>query len=106
MLTKINSAKTVSFEKYEMLKGLSGGKYSEIHTLPILDNVEYECDLAEAVGQAVLDFPKAFAVLVRDHGVYIWGDSAAQAKVHAECYDYLFEAQVREKSLQALGLMK
>lgn len=104
LLSKINPAETVSFAKYEMLKGLDGGKYSETHTIPILDNVEYECDLAEAVGQTVLDYPKAHAVLVRDHGVYILGKNVNQAKIHAECYDYLFEAQIKEKSLQALGL--
>jgi ribulose-5-phosphate 4-epimerase/fuculose-1-phosphate aldolase len=38
-------------------------------------------------------------VLVRRHGVYIWGRDWAQAKTHAECYHYLFEAAVRMAQL-------
>lgn len=105
LLTKITPGNAVILQGYEMLKGLEGGKYFGTHEVPILNNVEHECDLAEAVGKAVLDFPDSHAVLVRDHGVYIWGRTWEQAKVHAECYDYLFEASVKEKSLKALGLL-
>jgi methylthioribulose-1-phosphate dehydratase len=105
MLTKIAKGHSITITSYEMLKGLAGGKYSEPHTVPILDNVEYECDLAEAIGQAALDYPQAHAVLVRDHGVYIWGNSPEQAQIHAECYDYLFEAFTKERALQVLNLL-
>jgi ribulose-5-phosphate 4-epimerase/fuculose-1-phosphate aldolase len=42
-------------------------------------------------------------VLVRNHGVYVWGRDWKQAKTQAECYDYLFEAAGRMKQL-GLGL--
>jgi ribulose-5-phosphate 4-epimerase/fuculose-1-phosphate aldolase len=41
----------------------------------------------------------SFAVLVRRHGVYIWGKDWVQAKTHAECYHYLFEAAVQMAQL-------
>ncbi|XP_031255320.1 probable bifunctional methylthioribulose-1-phosphate dehydratase/enolase-phosphatase E1 2 isoform X2 [Pistacia vera] len=46
-------------------------------------------------------YPKATAVLVRNHGVYIWGDSWISAKTQAECYHYLFDAAIK---LHQLGL--
>lgn len=39
------------------------------------------------------------AALVRRHGVYVWGEDWVQAKTHAECYDFLFEAAVRMRQL-------
>jgi methylthioribulose-1-phosphate dehydratase len=105
MLTKITKGNLVTLSGFEMLKGIEGGKYFSEHTVPILNNVEHECDLAEAVGKAVLDYPEAKAVLVRDHGFYVWGKTWQQAKIHAECYDYLFGALVQQRTLEALNLV-
>ena len=51
--------------------------------------------------QAIADYPESNAVLVRRHGVYVWGKDWVQAKTQAECYDYLFEAALR---MHALGI--
>ena len=40
-------------------------------------------------------------MLVRRHGVYVWGRDWVHAKTQAECYDYLFEAALR---MHALGV--
>ncbi|KAK8261297.1 hypothetical protein V6Z12_D13G177600 [Gossypium hirsutum] len=46
-------------------------------------------------------FMKTTAVLVRHHGIYVWGDSWISAKTQAECYHYLFDAAIK---LHHLGL--
>ncbi len=43
------------------------------------------------VQAAVRAHPRTYAVIVKNHGVYIWGSSWQQAKQHAEVYHYLFD---------------
>jgi methylthioribulose-1-phosphate dehydratase len=83
----------------EMEKGLEGFGAFDTLEVPIIENTAYECDLADSLEQAIRENPKSHAVLVRRHGVYVWGKDWKQAKTHAECYDYLFEAAVRMKQL-------
>ena len=67
--------------------------------VPIIENTAHECDLADSMADAMRAYPQTSAVLVRRHGVYVWGKDWAQAKTHAECYHYLFEVAVRMAEL-------
>ena len=84
---------------FEMLKGVGFHGYEDELVVPIIDNRPTEDLLAEQLGEAVKKYPKTNAVLVRRHGLYVWGDSWADAKIHAECYDYLFETALKAKSM-------
>ncbi len=83
----------------EMQKGLEGYGAFDSLEVPIIENTAHERDLADSLSQAIRDNPKTSAVLVRNHGVYVWGRDWKQAKTQAECYDYLFEAAGRMKQL-------
>lgn len=83
-----------SVSHLEMIKGIRGHAYGDRMVVPIVENTARECDLAEALEEAILAYPETHAVLVRRHGAYIWGDDWVAAKTHAECYDYLFRAAV------------
>jgi len=83
----------------EMMKGIEGIGFHDDLIVPIIENTAHECDLADSLAQAIQAYPQAHAVLVRRHGVYVWGRDWVQAKTHAECYDYLFEAAVRMRQL-------
>jgi methylthioribulose-1-phosphate dehydratase len=66
--------------------------------------VAYSClpdlDLPQdRMEQCMKDYPDACAVLVRRHGVYVWGDTWQKAKGMVECFDYLFELYVKMKQL-------
>jgi methylthioribulose-1-phosphate dehydratase len=76
----------------EMIKGIEGMSYHDRLVVPIIENTAQECDLAASLEEAIAAYPKTQAVLVRRHGVYVWGRDWVHAKTQAECYDYLFRA--------------
>lgn len=89
----------------EMIKGIKKGSSSESHrydemlVVPIIENTPFECDLKDRLIEAMEKFPNTNAVLVRRHGVYVWGKTWKSAKSMIECYDYLFNAAVQMKQL-------
>jgi methylthioribulose-1-phosphate dehydratase len=83
----------------EMIKGIRGMAYGDRLVVPIIDNTARECDLAGALEAAILAYPQTQAVLVRRHGVYVWGRDWIEAKTQAECYDYLFRAAVEMRRM-------
>lgn len=83
----------------EMMKGIRGVGYHDELVVPIVENTAHECDLAGAMAEAMQRYPATQAVLVRRHGVYVWGRDWIEAKTQAECYHYLFEAAARMRQL-------
>ena len=81
-----------SISHLEMIKGIDGMSYADRLIVPIIENTARECDLAESLEDAIQRYPATHAVLVRRHGVYVWGRDWVSAKTQAECYDYLFRA--------------
>ena len=80
----------------EMLKGIRGLSNRDVHRVPVIDNTEREPELVAGLSRILTDprFAGTFAVLVRDHGAYIWGEDVWEAKRHVEVYHFLFEATV------------
>jgi methylthioribulose-1-phosphate dehydratase len=86
----------VEIRDLEMLKGIRGATNQDVHLLPVIRNTPREPELVEQM-QRVLDDPRfqqTFAIVVADHGAYIWGDDVLEAKRHTEVYHFLFEATV------------
>ena len=83
----------------EMMKGITGVGYHDELVVPIIENTAHEHELADAMAAAMRAYPESHAVLVRRHGVYVWGEDWVRAKTHAECYDYLFGAAVKLRQL-------
>eukprot|EP00252_Welwitschia_mirabilis_P016948 TRINITY_DN37707_c0_g1_i1.p1 TRINITY_DN37707_c0_g1~~TRINITY_DN37707_c0_g1_i1.p1 ORF type:complete len:521 (+),score=103.88 TRINITY_DN37707_c0_g1_i1:222-1784(+) len=95
------SAKEFRTTHMEMIKGIQGHGYHDELVVPIIENTAREFELTESLANAISAYPKSTAVLVRNHGIYIWGDSWISAKTQAECYHYLFEAAFK---LYQMGL--
>ncbi len=64
-------------------------RYDDRLVIPIIENTPYEADLKDSMAAAILAYPAACAVLVRRHGLYVWGRSWEEAKTMCECLDYL-----------------
>jgi len=90
----------IVIEQLEMLKGVRGVTNRDQHLVPVIRNTPRESELVDQVEKALLDdrFEPAFAILVADHGAYIWGDDVWEAKRHTEVYHFLFEAAVARRS--------
>jgi methylthioribulose-1-phosphate dehydratase len=79
---------------FEMIKGLRGKGCFDKLVIPVIENTAKECDLADSMAAAMDAHPDVDAVLVRSHGVYVWGQDWRKAKTQAECLDYLFQATI------------
>ena len=102
--TLIQGEASASFKAthLEMCKGIDGHGFHSTVEVPIVENTARECELTGRLREAIAAYPSSNAVLVRRHGVYVWGSTWQRAKAQAETYDYLFEAALRLR--QAAGV--
>jgi methylthioribulose-1-phosphate dehydratase len=89
----------VAIRDLEMLKGIRGVQNRDVHLVPVIRNTPREGELVEQLEAVLADprFESAFAVIVADHGAYIWGEDVWEAKRHTEVYHFLFEASVARR---------
>ncbi len=86
-------------EGYEMLKGLQGvTSHQHRERIPIVDNDQDMPRLAGVVEGVLRSHPTAHGFLLRNHGLYTWGDDIAQAKRHLEIFEFLFEVMGRKQA--------
>lgn len=99
LLTTLTFDEVFEITEVEMIKGIRGHGYHDELVIPIIDNTARERDLADSMASAIAAYPKSQAVLVRRHGVYVWGRSWVEAKTQAEAYDYLFRVALGMREL-------
>lgn len=103
MATLLTQGNEFRITHQEMIKGIRIGstksnlRFFDELVVPIIENTAEERDLTDRMKQAMIDYPDTNAILVRRHGVYVWGESWQKAKTMCECYDYLFEIGVKMK---------
>ncbi|XP_063980361.1 probable methylthioribulose-1-phosphate dehydratase [Diachasmimorpha longicaudata] len=103
MATLLWPGKEFRVTHLEMIKGIRNQqlgrayRYDEELVVPIIENTPFEEDLKDRMAEVIQQYPETCAILVRRHGVYVWGDTWQQAKTMNECYDYLFDIAVQMK---------
>ncbi|KAK3382995.1 Methylthioribulose-1-phosphate dehydratase [Lasiosphaeria ovina] len=90
----------------EQIKGFGRGfgqtgnlGYHDTLRIPVIENTAHEEDLTEFLEESMDKYPDTYAVLVRRHGVYVWGETVHKAKTQCESLDYLFQLAVEMKRL-------
>jgi len=98
-LAAAERADHLAIRDLEMLKGIPGLTNTDVHLVPVIRNTPREPELVSQLEAVFADprFAAARAVVVRDHGAYIWGDDVLEAKRHTEVYHFLFEATVARR---------
>jgi methylthioribulose-1-phosphate dehydratase len=81
-----------TIEGLELLKGFKGIKTHDLKiNIPCFENTQDIAQLAEQIKPAILSQENNYGLLLRGHGVYVWGDSVEEAKRHLEVFEYIFK---------------
>jgi len=76
----------------ELLKGFRNVKTHDLEiNVPIFDNTQDIRALSELIKPAILSQENNYGLLLRGHGIYVWGKSVEEAKRHLEVFEYLFK---------------
>ena len=86
---------------YELLKAFPGVDSHEcrIH-VPVFDNDQDIARLASRVDAFMDARGPVHGYLIRGHGFYTWGGSVEDALRHVEAFEFLFECEMRKRSMR------
>ena len=88
----------VVFKGQEIIKALGRWEENAEIRIPIITNHANIPALADELASYVEG--DAGAVLIRNHGITVWGRTAFEAKKHLEAYEFLFSYHVKLLSLK------
>jgi methylthioribulose-1-phosphate dehydratase len=102
-LCLLNPENEIRIRDLEIIKGVFNEEKSKFYDndeeviIPIIENSKYEKDLVHTFMIALKKYPQTSAVLVRNHGMYVWGKDWKLAKTQCECYIYAFNIMIFKK---------
>lgn len=91
----------IMLRDFELLKAFNGLDENEtVITLPVFDNdmdfgrlADKICEYMDQSSQPLLGY------LVRGHGLYTWGNTAADAIRHVEAFEFLFNCEIKMREI-------
>lgn len=72
------------------------GENAVIH-IPVVPNYDDIASTAKLIPGAIR--PDIPGILLRNHGIYVWGRNAFEAKRHLEVFEFIFEVEYRRLAL-------
>ncbi|MDQ7055773.1 MAG: methylthioribulose 1-phosphate dehydratase [Persephonella sp.] len=80
---------SVPLKDMEMIKALDIWEENAYIKVPIVENFFDLDKLAEEAGKAInISVP---GLLIKNHGIYVWGRNEFEAKRHIEAFEFMFE---------------
>lgn len=92
----------ITFTGQEIIKAFGLWDEEASFTIPIIPNHADIPELARVFGQHV--HGDAGAVLIRNHGITVWGRNAFEAKKYLEACEFLFSYHLKLKQFSALPI--
>jgi methylthioribulose-1-phosphate dehydratase len=91
----------VVLQDYELLKAFPGIDSHDctVH-VPVFYNDQNIARLAQKVDACLAELDSPHGYLIRGHGFYTWGASAEDALRHVEAFEFLFDCELRLRTLQ------
>lgn len=90
----------ITFQRQELIKAFGIWDEDGSITVPIVENYADLTKLSKAVADVIN--PDTKAVLIRNHGITVWGKNAFEAKKHLEAFEFLFSYHLKLQTLSFL----
>ena len=102
VLSRMTPGEFIDFEDYELQKAFSGVATHESRVrVPIFDNDQDIARLAAKVQPWLDVHPECVGYLIRGHGLYTWGARMSDALRQIEAFEFLFECELKVRSLRS-----
>jgi methylthioribulose-1-phosphate dehydratase len=88
---KFSANDEIKLTNLEILKAFKGVKsHEETVVIPCFDNTQHMVELASKMKPILkVVAPTTFAMILKRHGIYVWGSSVEEAKRHLEATEYV-----------------
>ncbi|CAG62665.1 MDE1 [Nakaseomyces glabratus] len=88
--------KEFKISNIEQIKAMPNHGYYDTLTIPIIENMAHEDELIDQLNDVLDKYSQdTVAVIVRRHGIFVWGPSIEKCKIYNEAIDYLLELALK-----------
>jgi methylthioribulose-1-phosphate dehydratase len=95
VISRVTLGEAVIFQGYEMQKSLRGvSSHVDAVRIRVVDNDQNMLGLAQRVKHLWMAEPLQWGLLVRGHGLYVWGRDMAEARRHLAGIEFLLASEL------------
>lgn len=90
----------ITLSDLEMIKAFKGIKsHQDSINVLLVPNTQEIKELSIKMEKVITNTSNCFALILRGHGVYVWGETVDSAKRHLEALQYIFQFIIRKKEI-------